>query len=89
MQELIDLALDAARSAGAGYADIRITERASESLTVKNGNLAEASSNRTAGFGVRVLVDGAREQYASAIALEGATNLRFYGFDSNLQVASQ
>jgi TldD protein len=59
MQELIDLALDAARSAGAGYADIRIVERATESLTVKNGELAEASSNRSAGFGVRVLVDGA------------------------------
>ena len=55
MQELIDLALDVARTAGAGYADIRIVERATESLTVKNGNLAEASSNRSAGFGVRVL----------------------------------
>ena len=59
MEELIDLALDVARTAGAGYADIRIVERATESLTVKNGNLAEASSNRSAGFGVRVLVDGA------------------------------
>ncbi|MGZ6299233.1 MAG: PmbA/TldA family metallopeptidase, partial [Candidatus Limnocylindria bacterium] len=59
MQELIDLALDAARSGGAGYADIRIVERTTESLTVKNGTLAEASSNRSAGFGVRVLLDGA------------------------------
>jgi TldD protein len=59
MQELIDLALDTARTAGAGYADIRVVEQATESLTVKNGNLAEASSNRSAGFGVRVLVDGA------------------------------
>ena len=59
MQELIDLALDVARTEGAGYADIRIVERATESLTVKNGNLAEASSNRSAGFGVRALVDGA------------------------------
>jgi TldD protein len=59
MQELIDLALDAARSAGAGYADVRVVERATESLTVKNGNLAEAGSDRTAGFGVRVLLDGA------------------------------
>lgn len=58
MQELSDLALDVARSAGAGYADIRIVERTTESLTVKNGNLAEASSNRSAGFGIRVLVDG-------------------------------
>jgi TldD protein len=59
MQELIDLALDAAQRAGAGYADIRLVERNTESLTVKNGNLAEASSDRSAGFGVRVLVEGA------------------------------
>jgi TldD protein len=59
MQELIDLALDAAQSAGAGYADIRLVERTTESLTVKNGNLAQAGSDRSAGFGVRVMVDGA------------------------------
>jgi len=59
MQELIDLALDGAQRAGAGYADIRLVERSTESLTVKNGDLAEASSDRSAGFGVRVLVDGA------------------------------
>src|SRR4029077_19995793 len=58
MQELIDLALDAAQRRGAGYADIRVVERSTESLTVKNGDLAEASSDRSAGFGVRVLVDG-------------------------------
>ena len=58
MQELIDLALDAAQRRGAGYADIRIVERSTESLTVKNGDLAEAGSDRSAGFGVRVLVDG-------------------------------
>jgi len=59
MQDLIDLALDAAQRAGAGYADVRVVERDTESLTVKNGNLAEASSDRSAGFGVRVLLDGA------------------------------
>ena len=59
MQELINLSLDAAQRAGAGYADIRLVERETESLTVKNGDLAEASSDRSAGFGVRVLVDGA------------------------------
>jgi len=58
MQELIDLALDAAQRRGAGYADIRIVERSTESLTVKNGDLAQAGSDRSAGFGVRVLVDG-------------------------------
>jgi TldD protein len=69
MQELIDLALDTAQSAGAGYADIRVVEQATESLTVKNGNLAEASSNRSAGFGIRVLVDGAWG-FASSSRLE-------------------
>ncbi len=59
MNELIDLALDAAQRAGTQYADIRLTERDTESLTVKNGDLQAASSNRSAGFGVRVLVDGA------------------------------
>ena len=59
MRELIDLALDGAQRAGAGYADIRLVERSTESLTVKNGDLAEASSDRSAGFGVRVLIDGA------------------------------
>jgi TldD protein len=59
MQELIDLALDVSGAAGAGYADIRVVERTTESLTVKNGTLAEASSDRSAGFGVRVLVNGA------------------------------
>jgi len=71
MQELIDLALDMARTGGAGYADIRIVERETESLTVKNGNLAEASSNRSAGFGVRVLVDGAWG-FASSSRIERA-----------------
>jgi TldD protein len=59
MNELIDLALDAADQAGASYADVRISERETESLTVKNGALQAADSNRSAGFGVRVLVDGA------------------------------
>jgi TldD protein len=59
VNELIDLALDAADRAGASYADIRISERDTESLTVKNGALESASSNHSGGFGVRVLVDGA------------------------------
>ncbi len=59
MNELIDRALDAAQRGGAGYADIRLVERLNESLTVKNGALEAASSNASAGFGVRVLLDGA------------------------------
>jgi TldD protein len=67
MNELIDLALDAAQSAGAQYADVRITERETESLTVKNGALEAATSNLSAGFGVRVLVDGAWGFAGSAV----------------------
>jgi TldD protein len=67
MNELIDQALDAAVRAGAGYADIRITERETESLTVKNGALEAASSNLSTGFGVRVLVDGAWGFSGSAV----------------------
>jgi TldD protein len=59
VNELIDLALDAAQSGGATYADIRLVERETESLAVKNGALEAADSDRSAGFGVRVLVDGA------------------------------
>jgi TldD protein len=67
MNELIDLALDAAQSAGAQYADMRITERETESLTVKNGALEAATSNLSTGFGVRVLLDGAWGFAGSAV----------------------
>jgi TldD protein len=70
VNELIDLALDASQRAGAGYADVRIGEREEESLTVKNGALEAASSNRSAGFGVRVLVDGAWGFAGSAVLEE-------------------
>ena len=59
MREVIERAIDAATSSGASYADARVVERQAESLSVKNGVLAAASSERSAGFGVRVLVDGA------------------------------
>ena len=59
MKDLIERALDAAQRGGASYADVRVVERETEGLTVKNGQLEGASSNTSAGFGVRVLVDGA------------------------------
>ncbi|HET8571838.1 MAG TPA: TldD/PmbA family protein [Candidatus Limnocylindria bacterium] len=67
MNELIDRALDAAQRAGAAYADVRIVERDAETLTVKNGALEAANSERSEGFGVRVLVDGAWGFSASAL----------------------
>jgi TldD protein len=71
MNELTDLALDAAQRAGASYADIRVTERETESLTVKNGALEAASSNLSTGFGVRVLVNGAWGFSGSAVMTRG------------------
>jgi TldD protein len=59
VNDLIDRALDTADHGGAAYADIRVAERETEGLTVKNGALEAATSNVSAGFGVRVLVDGA------------------------------
>ncbi|MGI8829006.1 MAG: TldD/PmbA family protein [Candidatus Limnocylindria bacterium] len=59
MKDLIERALDAADRGGASYADVRVVERVTEHLTVKNGALEAATSNVSAGFGVRVLVDGA------------------------------
>ena len=69
MQELIDRALDAAQRAGATYADVRIVERDDEAMTVKNGALESAEAQRSAGFGVRLLRDGAWG-FASSALLE-------------------
>lgn len=59
MKELIERALDAAERGGASYTEVRVAERETEQLTVKNGALEAATSNVSAGFGIRVLVDGA------------------------------
>ncbi|HET7646784.1 MAG TPA: TldD/PmbA family protein [Candidatus Limnocylindria bacterium] len=59
MKELIDRALDAAQRGGASYTEVRIAERETEQLTVKNGALEAATSNSSGGFGIRVLVNGA------------------------------
>jgi TldD protein len=67
VKELIDRALDAAQRGGASYADVRVVQRENEGLTVKNGQLEAATSNTSAGFGVRVLVDGAWGFSSSAV----------------------
>ena len=71
MKDLIERALDAADRGGAAYADVRVAERETEALTVKNGALEAATSNVSAGFGVRVLVDGAWG-FSSSSSLEPA-----------------
>ncbi|HBR09652.1 TPA: peptidase C69 [Candidatus Acetothermia bacterium] len=58
MQDFTERALDRACAAGATFAEIRIVDRRSESIEIKNGS-PEAISNRTSyGWGVRVVVAG-------------------------------
>jgi TldD protein len=52
-------ALDAARSAGASYADVRISRNRSQAIFTRERRVQGLSDNETLGFGVRVLVDGA------------------------------
>jgi TldD protein len=59
MDELSARALDTARLRGAAYADVRLVESATQSLSLKNGVVDGLASAESAGFGVRVLVDGA------------------------------
>lgn len=66
MKELTDRALNLAKVKGATYADIRIVRRTSQTITVKNGAVASLENYTTAGFGVRVVVDGAWGFAASA-----------------------
>ncbi|MFN2417653.1 MAG: PmbA/TldA family metallopeptidase, partial [Candidatus Limnocylindria bacterium] len=71
MNDLIQRALDTADRLGAQYADIRVVERRNEGLTVKNGALEAATSNVSAGFGLRVLVNGAWGFSSSAVLETG------------------
>ncbi len=66
MKELTDGALNLAKVKGATYADIRIVRRTTQTITVKNGAVASLENYTTAGFGVRVVVDGAWGFAASA-----------------------
>ena len=52
-------ALDAARSAGASYADVRISRNRNQSLFTRERRVQGVTDNETFGFGVRVLVNGA------------------------------
>ncbi|HEX7224326.1 MAG TPA: TldD/PmbA family protein, partial [Candidatus Limnocylindria bacterium] len=56
---------------GATYTEVRVAERETEQLTVKNGALEAATANSSAGFGIRVLVDGAWG-FSSSRSLEPA-----------------
>ena len=58
-KDLAMLALDAAKSAGASYADVRISRNRNQSISTREQRVQNLVDNETFGFGVRVLVDGA------------------------------
>jgi TldD protein len=59
LKELMMRALDLAQKRGAHYADVRLVNSRSESISVKDGIVEELNSAETEGLGVRVLVNGA------------------------------
>jgi len=59
LKELMMRALDLAQRHGAQYADVRMVENRTESISVKDRIVERISSFETQGLGVRVLVDGA------------------------------
>ncbi|MEP6692522.1 MAG: TldD/PmbA family protein [Gemmatimonadaceae bacterium] len=58
-KELAMRALDAAKSAGAQYADVRISRNRTQNIFTRERRVQGLADNETFGFGVRVLVDGA------------------------------
>jgi len=58
MRDLVQLAVDAARSAGASYADARLVYNKDRDLQVRNGELKNCLQNENLGIGIRVIVNG-------------------------------
>ena len=59
MKHLMELALEAAKRAGAEYCDVRYIQSQTERIVTKNGHLQSVSQDEDSGYGVRVLKDGA------------------------------
>ncbi|MCC7002675.1 MAG: TldD/PmbA family protein [Gemmatimonadaceae bacterium] len=58
-KELVLRAIDAAKAAGAEYADARISSARSQNIGTREKRVTNIGDNETFGFGVRVLVRGA------------------------------
>lgn len=58
MNDLAELGVSEARRAGASYADFRFEELAEEEILLKNGEVEAIERSSSAGFGIRVLVNG-------------------------------
>ncbi|MGQ0648549.1 MAG: PmbA/TldA family metallopeptidase, partial [Gemmatimonadaceae bacterium] len=58
LRELALLAIDEAKRAGAGYADVRFSRNRSQNVFTRERRVQGVSDNDTFGFGVRALVQG-------------------------------
>ena len=58
IKELAAIALDAAKSAGAGYADVRFVRNRNQNVSTREQRVQFVGDNETYGFGIRTLVDG-------------------------------
>lgn len=67
---LLELALERAEAAGASYADARAIRETTESLSVKNGVVDQATTDESYGLGVRALVHGCWGFAATSIVTE-------------------
>ncbi len=70
MLDLARSAVEAARRLGADYADARVVQEATESITVRNQEMEGIDRTSSEGVGVRVLADGCWGFAASAILEE-------------------
>ena len=58
MKELVDAGLNAARTGGAQYADVRISRHKDQGVSTREDHVQGVSNSESFGFSVRVLVDG-------------------------------
>ena len=59
IRALMQVALDAAKSGGASYADVRVSERRQQTVATRDRVVTGVGDTNTFGLGVRTLVDGA------------------------------
>jgi len=59
VKTLLERAVALIQQAGASYGDVRVRHDRHESLAVKNGRPEHIARSESAGFGIRVIVDGA------------------------------
>ncbi len=58
MRDIALQALDAAKTFGAAYADVRVLESRDRHITTKNGKVGQIGSAETTGAGIRVIANG-------------------------------